>query len=181
MTSANENKLAPLDELFLLLPHHENIILGQSRKLGPEGEDASLQRAILITTIITVATILFVGGVELLGILSGSISISLYDLLLIVFFIGGIYLNLRIRKRYKNKQILEREGILIPGKVIAAKTDRAVTIKGMKPVIILDYKFETPLGKQLTGKEAQLASMPIPQKDTPVAIIYKNDTCYRVL
>jgi hypothetical protein len=189
MVTADKNGIESQPEIFLLLPENRRILLGESRKLGVKGEDESLRRAIWVLGIAILIFNIITLGPIITSIQADSKSTDFqFSLVILQFAINILVLGypwLRILKRYRNKRMLEQEGILIYGKVFSARTDRAITFQGTKTALRLKYRFLSPTGKQLVKEEAQLwirsESSAIPAAGTPVAILYIDDNCFRVL
>lgn len=168
--------IAPLAELFLLLPEHSRIVSGEARQIGVEGEDASLQRGIKILTFalaISLLYLLFVIIVELSYADSESpITLLTAAIPIIVIAIFRYFVN----RRYQCKKKLETIGILLPGTVVEAKGDKAVTGKGIKTALRLRYEFTSLKGNRIEREEAQLRDdiSELPAPGTPIAVIMQT-------
>jgi hypothetical protein len=95
-------------------------------------------------------------------------------LLTLLILVWAFWVSLRYTR-------FERQGQVIKGEVTACEG------KAMPDHyhVTLSYKFRTPADRELTGKITQerddLKNEELPQKGTPVAVLYVNDKLYRLL
>jgi hypothetical protein len=151
----NLRDLAPLSELFLLLPEHRRIIQGETKQVGRDNESARVRRVttfIAIALAILVIYIVFVISLMILG-----QQVQPFDIVAIASEIAlaafmGRLLFLLIRRLQCNQK-LEVIGILLPGSVIEAKTDKGISLKGIKDVLRLHYEFTSLKVNALSAKK----------------------------
>jgi hypothetical protein len=187
MTMSSRNRLAPLSELFLLLPDHRRILLGESRQIGVENEGRELQRAAMLLSAAALINVLVVLFGQVYAVLQSSqtdqspvnVYIGLFPAVLMLVFLFFV------TQRFKCKAKLEREGILLPGEVIEAALDTAITWQGTQNVVRLRYAFVAPRNRRIVKEETQIRNdldfHQLPEPKTPLAIIYASDRCFRVL
>ena len=181
------NRIAPLSELFLLLPENRRIILGESSKICLHGESDGLRKAAMWLSVTVVINVLVVFLYQAYISLQSNpplrspivILMSLIPAILMLVFLYFV------AQRFRCKAKLEQDGFLLPGEVVKAKWDRAVSQEGAKNVIRLQYLFMTPDNRQIIKEEAQvrmdLNVDQLPEPGRPLAIIYVDDSCFRVL
>jgi hypothetical protein len=177
---ASEHRIAPLSELFLLLPDHRRIILGESRQIGVPNEATGLRKAaVWLSTgvVINVIAVFFLQAKSLQPASNTIVGLIPAVLMLVFLFF--------VTQRFRCKARLEQEGFLIPGEVVEAKWDKAITGQSTQNVVRLRYAFVTPHNRRIVKEEAQVRNdldfnqLPVPK--TPLAIVYASDGCFRVL
>jgi hypothetical protein len=173
------DNFVPPPNLFLLLPEHRRIVLGESRTIGVKNEDSNLIRAaILLAFVILGFVVVFLFS----QIQQQPTSLSVVLLLPILLLGAGLFL---VSRRFTCKRELENRGTLILGSVVEARRDVALRGEGNKMALRLRYEFVTPANRRISKEEAQLrddlSADDLPHPGTPVAVMYTSDTCYRVL
>lgn len=171
--------LPPFAQIFLLLPENAKVIRGETRRIGVTGEAAALRRSQMrLTAVLLIDALLTL----VLFFLSPASQITNA----IIGLIPAIFLAIilfRVRSRHQCLLGLEAVGILLPGQIVAAKADMAITPNGTKMVLRIRYELISPQGRRLEREEAQLRNEPqqLPEAGTPVAVMYTSDDCFRVL
>jgi hypothetical protein len=184
---SDRETIAPLSELFLLLPEHERVVLGQSNKIGLANEDSELLKLARLLAIVAVVNVLAVFIFTLFDatqsnkVAQPSIGTVLWLSPAILMFVFMYFVG----QRFVCKRKLEREGFLLPGRVVKVKLDVGISPQGIKTGVRLWYEFTTPSNRRITKHEAQerndLDAEHLPAPGTPVAVIYVSDRCCRVL
>jgi hypothetical protein len=90
----------------------------------------------------------------------------------------GMYVLMR---QYRRDRMLERDGQILTGSI----TKSSVSGYGNKRQVTIHYEFHSPLGVPLKGSQSQrrrdLDRQDLPPEGTRVAVVYCDDSTYRML
>jgi hypothetical protein len=187
--SLTENIIGPIDQIFLLNPSNRAAAMGVSRRIGGVKEqfDATAGAAMtfflgavfaLIVLCLVIVVALQVGGAGALAIVVLGLGFGGFG----TFRLGQLAWRALVNGQ-RNRR-LGTDGQLLAGEVVSA---RWKYFRRRRRVPVLQYRFSTADGRTLTAEQPgvpnPLHSAPkeLPAPGTPVAVMYADDTCYKVL
>jgi hypothetical protein len=178
----------PLQNVFLLNPRNRPIVKGNRKSITiQKGQPITVAVVLLVIVPALLITLLIVA---VQSSHRGDIG------LILVLFLGALFAMIGVpvlkvwfkdRSRFVG---LLRQGQLLPAVLVDAngkKTFSSTSKSGLSVyyTLTIHYQFKNPSGQLLAGvstrRRNDLLEKPLPEKKTPLAVLYENDNNYILL
>lgn len=188
--SLTEHQIGPISDVMLLNPVNRGVALGYSRWAGGlvEQRRSSIQLGVLVA----VAGLFGITFLSIFGCVAASTGSWLFLLFGLVLFgaMAAFVIKLILKTRKNglvNQRFANEGGALISGEVTSSRIRYVGSTKhhNRRPRIGVEYRFQVPDGRVLTGQGMSRYAPPegnvLPPPGTRVAVLYLDERHYKAL